>query len=322
MNANQAGFPVRKLCRVLGVSHSGYYDWLQRPPSQHAMDDAVLGERIRTIHGESHQTYGMPRIRAELAALGTRVGGKRIARLMRTAGLQGISKRRAFTTTTQRDTRQRPAPDLVKRSFKADAANRLWVADMTYVPAWVGFIYLAVVVDVWSRRVVGWSIGERMSADLVLAALNMALAQRKPQAVIHHSDQGSQYTSIAFGSRCAEMGVRASMGSVGDAYDNAMAESFFATLECELIERRSFKTKAEARTALFTYIEGWYNPRRRHSGLGYLSPVNFERTHMTGESSPTPRGEPGLPTVGSSVAGATPPVDNPAPAIIEVPKPA
>ena len=322
MNANQAAFPVRKLCRVLGVSHSGYYDWLCRPPSQRAMDDAVLGERIRTIHTESHATYGMPRIRAELAEQGTRVGGKRIARLMRTAGLHGISKRRAFTITTQRDARQRPAPDLVNRSFRADAANLLWVADMTYVPTWAGFIYLAVVVDVWSRRVVGWSIGERMTAELVLAALNMALAQRKPREVIHHSDQGSQYTSIAFGNRCAEMDVRPSMGSVGDAYDNAMAESFFATLECELLERRSFKTKAEARTALFSYIEGWYNPRRRHSALGYLSPANFERKQHMNDANLPLRGVPGLPTVGSSVAGATPPVDNPPPVIIGAPTPA
>jgi len=161
--------------------------------------------------------------------------------------------------------------------------------------------------------VVGWSMGERMTADLVLAAMNMALAQRKPRGVIHHSDQGSQYTSIAFGNRCAEMGVRPSMGSVGDAYDNAMAESFFATLECELVDRRSFKTKTEARTALFTYVEGWYNPRRRHSSLGYLSPANYERKHETTEPTPASRGLHGLPTVGACVVCATPPVDNPAP---------
>ncbi len=322
MNANQAAFPVRKMCRVLGVSHSGFYDWLQRPPSQRAMQDAVLVERIRTIHAESDATYGMPRIRAELVEQGVRVGGKRIARLMRGAELRGVSKRRGFTVTTQRDDKQRPAPDLVKREFKATGPNQLWVADMTYVPTWAGFIYLAVVMDVWSRRVVGWSIGVRMTADLVLAALNMALAQRKPREVIHHSDQGSQYTSIAFGSRCAEMGVRPSMGSVGDAYDNAMAESFFATLECELLDRRSFTTKTEARTALFTYIEGWYNPRRRHSGLGYLSPANFEKKHQLDQHSQPPRGEHGLPTGGACVACATPPVDNPAPQTMSTPSPA
>ena len=193
---------------------------------------------------------------------------------------------------------------------------------MTYVPTWAGFIYLAIVLDVWSRRVVGWSIGERMTADLVLSALNMGLSQRKPANVIHHSDQGSQYTSIAFGNRCTEMGVRPSMGSVGDAYDNAMAESFFATLECELIERRSFKTKTEARTALFTYIEAWYNPRLRHSGLGCLSPATFEAKHQSETETKPSSSEHGLPTVGVCVAGATPPVDNPAPVLIEHPSPA
>ena len=322
MNANQADFPVRTMCRVLGVSHGGFYDWQRRPPSQRAMDDAVLSERIRTIHTDSHQTYGMPRVRAELADQGVRVGGKRIARLMRTNGLRGVSKRRGFVVTTQRDDKRGPAPDLVRRAFRADGPNQLWVADMTYVPTWAGFIYLAIVLDVWSRRVVGWSIGERMTADLVLSALNMGLSQRKPANVIHHSDQGSQYTSIAFGNRCTEMGVRPSMGSVGDAYDNAMAESFFATLECELIERRSFKTKTEARTALFTYIEAWYNPRRRHSGLGYLSPATFEAKHQAGAAATAGRVEHGLPTVGVCVAGATPPVDNPALEFIEHPSPA
>jgi putative transposase len=181
--------------------------------------------------------------------------------------------------TTQRDAKTRPAPDLVNRNFVAEGPNRLWVADITYVPTWAGFIFLAIVLDVWSRRVVGWAIGEQMTADLVLTALNMAITQRKPEGVIHHSDQGSQYTSLAFGQRCGKLGVRPSMGSVGDAYDNAMAESFFASLECELLNRRSFQSKAEARVALFSYIEGWYNPRRRHSGLGRISPAEFERRH-------------------------------------------
>ena len=322
MNANQADFPVRAMCRVLGVSHSGFYDWQVRGPSRRALADAVLSERIREIHAESDATYGMPRIRAELAEQGTAVGGKRIARLMRRAGLRGVSRRRGYVVTTQRDDKQRPAPDLVKREFKADAANLLWVADMTYVPTWAGFVYLAIVLDVWSRRVVGWSIGERMTADLVLAALNMALQQRRPADVVHHSDQGSQYTSLAFGNRCTEMGVRPSMGSVGDAYDNAMAESFFATLECELLDRRSFKTKTEARMALFSYIEGWYNPRRRHSALGYLSPTNFEAKHQAATADRQPNAEHGLTTVGVRVAGATPPVDNPAPALIAHPSPA
>jgi transposase InsO family protein len=186
------------------------------------------------------------------------------------------------------------APDLVERAFKAEAPNRLWVADITYIPTWSGFLYLAIVLDVFSRRIVGWSMSLTLHTDVVLAALNMALAVRKPKSVIHHSDQGSQYTSIAFGARCREAGVRPSMGSVGDAYDNAMAESFFATLECELLDRRRFKTQAEARMALFAFIEGFYNPRRRHSALGYLSPTAFERRNaIMGQKRSTPSpGEP------------------------------
>ena len=278
MNANQAAVPVSTSCRVLGVSASGYYAWAKRPPSQRALDDAVLTERIRAIHVASDGNYGSPNIHAELRDDGTRIGRKRVARLMRQARIRGVSRRRSWIVTTQRDARQRPAPDLVNRQFIAAGPNQLWVADMTYVPTWAGFIFLAIVLDVWSRRIVGWAIGEQMTSELVLAALNMAIAQRRPANVIHHSDQGSQYTSVAFGQRCVKMNVRPSMGSVGDAYDNAMAESFFASLECELIDRRSFKTKTEARMALFTYIEGWYNPRRRHSALGRVSPINFERS--------------------------------------------
>jgi putative transposase len=309
VNANQADAKVRTMCRVLQVSPSGYYAWRDRAPSQRAIDNAVLTERIRAVHTESDATYGMPRVRAELIDQGMRVSRQRVARLMRLAHIRGVSRRRAFVVTTRRDKDKQPAPDLVKREFKADGPNQLWVADMTYVPTWAGFIYLAVVLDVWSRRVVGWAIGESMTAELVLAALNMALQQRKPDGVIHHSDQGSQYTSVAFGERCQKMGVRPSMGTVGDAYDNAMAESFFASLECELIDRKSWQTKTEARLALFTYIEAWYNPRRRHSALGYLSPYNYESKHRNASELSV---EHGLTTVGSCVAGATPPVDNPA----------
>lgn len=309
MNANQADAMVRTMCRVLQVSASGYYAWRDRAPSQRAIDNAVLTERIRAVHTESDATYGMPRVRAELIDQGMKVSRQRVARLMRLAHIRGVSRRRAWVVTTRRDKDKQPAPDLVKREFKADGPNQLWVADMTYVPTWAGFIYLAVVLDVWSRRVVGWAIGESMTAELVLAALNMALQQRKPEGVIHHSDQGSQYTSVAFGERCKKMGVRPSMGTVGDAYDNAMAESFFASLECELIDRKSWQTKTEARLALFTYIEAWYNPRRRHSALGYLSPSNYESKHRNATELSV---EHGLTTVGSCVAGATPPVDNPA----------
>ena len=279
--ANQADLSVRTMCRVLGVSASGFYAWRERAPSPRSIANAVMTERIRQIHRDSYESYGMPRVRAELMEHGVRISRQRVARLMREARIRGISKRRGFVVTTQRDKRQMPAKDLVNRRFVANGPNQLWVADMTYVPTWMGFLYLAVVIDVWSRRVVGWAMGERMTADLVLTALNMALEQRKPKGVIHHSDQGSQYTSLAFGERCRQMQVRPSMGTVGDAYDNAMAESFFASLEGELIERNSFQSKAQARMAVFTWIEGWYNPRRRHSGLGYLSPLNFERSHET-----------------------------------------
>ena len=279
--ANQADFPVRTMCRVLGLSASGFYAWRERAPSQHSITNAVMTERIRQIHKDSYESYGMPRVRAELIEQGVCISRQRVARLMRLAHIRGISRRRGFTVTTRRDKRTSPANDLVKRQFRASGPNQLWVADMTYVPTWTGFLYLAVVIDVWSRRVVGWSMGDRMTADLVLSALNMALTQRKPQDVIHHSDQGSQYTSLAFGERCRQMGVRPSMGTVGDAYDNAMAESFFASLEAELIERHSFESRAQARMAVFTWIESWYNPRRRHSGRGYLSPLNFERSQQS-----------------------------------------
>jgi putative transposase len=240
-----------------------------------------MTERIRQIHKMSDETYGRARVQAELRDMGLCVNHKRIERLMRLTNLQGASRRRGYVVTTQRDRYAKAAPDLVKRQFTATGINQLWVADMTYIPTWVGFLYLAVVVDVYSRKVVGWAFGERMTSDLVVAALNMALHTRRPESVIHHSDQGSQYTSVAFGKRCEEMGVKPSMGTGGDTYDNAMAENFFATLECELIDRRYWKTKAEARLAIFTWIESWYNPLRRHSGLGQRSPNAFERNCNT-----------------------------------------
>jgi putative transposase len=264
------------MCRVLGVSPSGYYAWRHRPAAPRA-PDAALGAQIRAIHARSRGTYGAPRVHAELAAQGVQVGRKRVARLMREAGLQGVS-RRARVRTTVRDAAARSAADLVRRQFQVEAPDRLWVADITYIPTGAGFLYLAVVVDAWSRRVVGWAMATHLRTELVLAALEMALWQRRPQQVIHHSDHGTQYTSIAFGQRCREAGVRPSMGSVGDCFDNALCESFFATLECELLDRRRFRTPAEAQTAVFEFVEGWYNPHRRHSSLGYLSPAEFERS--------------------------------------------
>jgi len=276
MKANQAVHSVRAMCRALDVSPSGFYAARNRPPSARAVADAELSSRIRVIHDESRGTYGMPRVHAELAAGGVRIGRKRVARLMRLENLEGVSRRRK-TFTTVRDRDARPAPDLVERDFTATAPDQLWVADITYVPTWAGFLYLAVVLDVWSRRVVGWAMATHLRTELVLEALDMAVEQRRPTSVIHHSDQGCQYTSVAFGLRCREVGIKPSMGSVGDAYDNAMCESFFATLECELIDRRRFQSQAEARMAVFDFIEGFYNPRRRHSALDYASPVEYER---------------------------------------------
>ena len=278
------------MCRVLGVSPGGFYARLRRPPSARARADVELSARIAAIHHRSRATYGAPRIHAELAEQGIRVGCKRVARLMRAAGFRGVS-RRNWIITTVRDRDARPAPDLVERNFTAVRPNRLWVADITYIPTWAGFLYVAVVLDAFSRKIVGWAMETYLRTELVLKALDMALGQRRPTGVIHHSDQGSQYTSLAFGKRCREAGVRPSMGSVGDCFDNAMCESFFATLECELLARRRFKTQVEARMAVFEFIEGWYNPHRRHSALDYLSPVSYERSHnsqpLTPNSSPS-----------------------------------
>ena len=243
------------MCRVLGVSPGGYYARQKRAPSARASADTKLSERIAEIHRDSRATYGAPRIHAELRAQGIKVGCKRVARLMRAAKLCGVS-RRHWMVTTVRDHQARPAPDLVERNFSAVAPNRLWVADITYIPTWAGFLYLAVVLDVFSRRIVGWAMESYLRTELVLKALDLALGQRRPYGVIHHSDQGSQYTSLAFGQRCQQAGVRPSMGSVGDCFDNAMCESFFATLECELLERRRFQTQVEARMAVFDFIEG------------------------------------------------------------------
>jgi len=297
---------VRAICRAFGVSPSGYYAWDGRGPSARALEDARLTERIRFHHARSRGVYGAPNILEDLRDEGIRVGKKRVARLMQAQGLRGVCRRRYVVTTT-RDAQAQPSADLVQRQFVADAPNKLWVADITYIPSWAGFLYLAVVLDAFSRRIVGWSMAEHLKTGLVLATLNMAIGQRRPRGVVHHSDHGTQYTSIEFGLRCKEAGVRPSMGSVGDAYDNAMCESFFATLECELLDRRRFATKAEARMAVFEFIEGWYNPRRRHSGLGRISPIEFERRHsMNNERAVTHR-------LARSVARKAPraqPVDN------------
>jgi putative transposase len=277
MSTNQATFPIAAMARVLGVSKAGFYAWRDRPPSAHAQADAALLKRVRTVHASSRQIYGAPRVHAQLRAEGESHGRKRIARLMRAAGLIGASHRQGGPTTTRRDRDARPAPDLVDRNFTAPGPNQLWVADITFVPTATGFLYLAVVLDAWSRKIVGWSMANHLRTELVLDALEMAVGQRRPHDVIHHSDQGSQYTSLAFGGRCREAGVRPSMRSVGDAYDNAMCESFFSTLECELLARRRFASQAEAKIACFSYIEGFYNPVRLHSALDYKSPITYEQ---------------------------------------------
>lgn len=280
MKANQADYSVRRMCGLLGVSPSGFYAWCGRGPSVREQADRMLSDRIMEIYYRSRRTYGAPRVRAELAAEGVCVGQKRVARLMRKAGIVGTHRRRK-PKTTRTDPAKVAAPDLVKRRFRAEGPDQLWVADITYVPTGGGFLYLAAVIDVWSRKVVGWSMRTDLTTPLVTNALDMAITRRQPQQVIHHSDRGSQYTSTAFGKKCQQAGIAQSMGRVGDAYDNAIAESFFATLETELIHQHRFKNHTQARTAIFDYIEGFYNPHRRHSAIGYQSPTNYERNTPT-----------------------------------------
>ncbi len=279
MKSNQAVYPIATMCRVLGVSTSGYHAWSTRPPSARTIANHLLGDRIEAHWRMSRQTYGRPRIQADLLDDGIHASDKRVARLMRERNIHGASRRKGFKTTV-RDRDARPAPDLVDRKFTATAPDQLWVADITYVPTWSGFLFVAIVLDVYSRRVVGWAMATHLRTELVLDALNMAIYRRKPTNVIHHSDQGSQYTSIAFGKRCKEANVRPSMGSVGDCYDNAMCESFNAILECELLVKHRFKTPREASLAVFDFIESFYNSRRRHTSIGSISPIEFERrTH-------------------------------------------
>ena len=269
--------PVSRLARVLGVSRSGYHAWRSRRPSARALTDAALGERIEAIHSATNGIYGAPRIHAELAdAHAIHVGRKRVARLMRELGIEGVAAERR--PTGRPSGMEAPAaPDRVKRIFTATAPNQLWVADITYVPTWEGWLFLAVVIDAFSRRCVGWSMRDDLKADLVVDALGMAVTRRRPaEGVVHHSDRGSQYASLAFGATLRDSGVLASMGSRGDAYDNAAAESFMATIKKELIYRNRFKSRNAARLAIFDYIERFYNPLRRHSTLGQKSPIDYE----------------------------------------------
>lgn len=282
--ANQAKFKVSRMCRLLGVSRSGFYEWRTRPLSARARQDVELIALIEAIHAESRGTYGAPRVHAMLKRQDVHVGKKRVARLMRQAKISGTFKKRRGKTTISVPG-IRTAPDLVKRDFFAAAPNELWVADMTYVRTWEGWLYLASIMDAYSRKVVGWAMDSSMGAKLVVDALQMGLARRRPQeGLIHHSDRGSQYTALIFTTNCKEAGIETSMGAKGCAYDNSAAESFFATLKKDLIHRQSWSTREEARRAIFDYIEVFYNRKRLHTTLGYLSPEEFE---MINQSLPT-----------------------------------
>ena len=279
IDAEKALYPISLLCRVLKASRSGYYAWRERSPSRRSVEDSALAARIREVHERSRRTYGYPRVHAELNAIGVRCGRRRVVRLMREHGLRGCMRGRRRKSTTRPDAREAAAPDLVDRRFLAAAPDRLWLADITYVPSREGFLYLSFILDACSRRVVGWSMANHLKTELVVDALEMALWRRRPppSGVIHHSDRGSQYTAVSFGERLEEAGIFPSMGRVGSALDNAMAESFVSTLKAEMAGHQ-FPTREAARTmAVFDYIEGFYNPTRRHSSIGYMSPADYER---------------------------------------------
>lgn len=277
IDAEKANYPVSLLCRVLRVSRSGYYACRGRPPSRRERENANLTERIRKIHHRSRGTYGYPRVHAELRALGVRCNRKRVARLMRKDGLQGCIRGRRRKHTTRQDPLAVPAPDLVERNFAAPAPNKLWTADITYVNTDEGFLYLAFILDVYSRKVVGWSMANHLRSELVAAALQMALCRRNPSAgLIHHSDRGSQYTALSFGNKLQEAGIVPSMSRVGSALDNAISESFVSTLKCEIGVSR-YPSRQAARASIFEFIEHFYNRERRHSSLGYVSPAEYEQ---------------------------------------------
>ena len=279
ITAQRPAFPIRRMCAVLGVSPSGYYAWRRRPPSPRARADAVLELHIRAIYAESRQTYGSPRVHAELLGRGFRCGHNRVARLMRLAHLRARSKRRArVPRTTQVDAALPVAPNRLARDFMASAPNQKWVGDITYVSTQEGWLYLAAVMDLFSRRVIGWHLDDTLDTSLALGALHLALGRRRPPTgLIHHSDRGCQYASAAYQTVLAEHDLRASMSRAGDCYDNAPMESFFSTLKSELIHHCLYRTRNEARHSIVAYIEGFYNVKRRHSALGYCSPVEFER---------------------------------------------
>jgi putative transposase len=280
IETEKAGFPVALLCRMLAVSRAGFYAWRRRPVAVRTRQDQVLAVAVATIYAEHHGRYGSPRVQMELRDRGQRSGRKRIARLMRVQDLRARPKRRYRTTTDSRHGLP-VCPNLLARRFTVAQSNTAWVTDITYIWTPQGWLYLAVVIDLFSRRVVGWSMSERIDRKLALDALRMALAQRRPQrGLIHHSDRGSQYASGDYQRLLATNGIVGSMSRRGDCWDNAVAESFFASLKLELVYQVQWQTRAEARTAIFEYLELFYNRRRRHSSLGYLNPVEFERRNQ------------------------------------------
>ncbi len=276
IHAERATYPIVILCRVLRVARSTYYAWARRGVSARAQADADLLAQIAAAHARSRRTYGAPRIHAELRATGVRCARKRVARLMRAAGLVGCHRRRR-TRTTVTDPAHAPAPNLVARDFSAPAINRLWLGDITYVATAEGWLYLAVLVDAYSRRVVGWAMADHLRTELALDALRMALRARRPRpGLVHHTDRGSQYTAATYRAILADRKITVSMSRAGACLDNAVAESFFATLKAELVDTRTWPTRAAARLAIFEWLEVWYNRQRRHSTLGYLTPVVHE----------------------------------------------
>jgi len=292
IKAHVGQFRVGLMCRVLGVCRSGYYAWVKRMPSARALREERLRVEVRAIHRQSRGTYGSPRVCAELRERGERVGRKRVARLMRTEGIRG-KKRKRFRSTTDSSHSHRIADNVLQRRFSVHAVegmDRVWVSDITYVPTRQGWLYLAVVLDLASRLVVGWAMGSSLESGLATAALEMALGRRSPGAgLLHHSDRGVQYASWEYQERLAACGAVASMSRKGNCWDNAVAESFFATLEVELIEGADWRTHEEARAAIFEYIEVWYNRQRRHSSLGYVSPAEFERRLVEGPRAVPPQ---------------------------------
>jgi putative transposase len=277
MTAHAGEFRVERMCRVLGVGRSGYYAWCSRPTSQRAEVDEGLLVKIREEYRISRGTYGSPRIHAALHTQGVPCGRKRGARLMRLHKLTGQKRRKRHPVTTQRDVNTIPAPNLLNQEFSALAPNQKWVSDITYIETAEGWLYLASILDLFSRKVVGWAMADHMETSLVEEALKMAWFQRQPEAgLLHHSDQGRQYTSIAYQSRLSNSHCQVSMSRVGNCYDNAAMESFFGTLKSECASQ-PFATRAQARTAIFEFIEAWYNRQRLHSSLDYLSPAEFER---------------------------------------------